>query len=94
MVSRDEVEEVAENARLNLTGEEVDALQDDLKDILDSFAALDEIDTEGVAPALHPIDHGDRSRNDEQEECLSQAEALANSENTEDGYFTGPRAVE
>lgn len=94
MVSRDEVEEVAENARLDLDDEEVDALQEDMKDILDSFAALDDIDTDGVEPALHPIDHKDRARADEVEACLSQAEALSNSENTEDGYFTGPRATE
>ncbi|MDY6766083.1 MAG: Asp-tRNA(Asn)/Glu-tRNA(Gln) amidotransferase subunit GatC [Candidatus Nanohaloarchaea archaeon] len=94
MVSRDDVEEVAENARLDLPGEEIDALQDDLQEILDSFAALDEIDTDGVEPALHPIDHGDRSRADDVEDCLPQDEALANSENTENGYFTGPRAVE
>ncbi|MDY6769563.1 MAG: Asp-tRNA(Asn)/Glu-tRNA(Gln) amidotransferase subunit GatC [Candidatus Nanohaloarchaea archaeon] len=94
MVSREEIEEVAENARLDLSEDEIAELQEDMKDILDSFEALDEIDTDGVEPALHPIDHGDRSREDEQGECLSQDEALSNSENTEDGYFTGPRAVE
>jgi len=94
MVSDEEIEAVADNARLDLTDDEVAALRDDLKEILDSFAALDDIDTEGVEPALHPIDHGDRSREDEQGECLSQAAALSNSENTEDGYFKGPRAVE
>ncbi|MDY6766294.1 MAG: Asp-tRNA(Asn)/Glu-tRNA(Gln) amidotransferase subunit GatC [Candidatus Nanohaloarchaea archaeon] len=94
MVSREEIQQVAENARLDLSAEEVDDLREDLEDILDSFAALDDIDTDGVDPALHPIDHGERSREDDPGECLSQEAALSNAENTEDGYFKGPRAVE
>ncbi|MCJ7479199.1 MAG: Asp-tRNA(Asn)/Glu-tRNA(Gln) amidotransferase subunit GatC [Candidatus Nanohaloarchaeota archaeon QJJ-7] len=94
MVSRNEVEQVAENSRLNLDDEEVERLKEDLEDILESFEALDEMDTEGVEPSLHPIEHGDREREDEEEESLEQEEALSNSENTRDGYFKGPRSVE
>lgn len=94
MVSREDLEEVAENARLTLSSEELDGLKEDVEDILDSFAALDEIDTDGVEPSRHPIDHGDRTRPDERTDCLSQDAALSNTENTEDGYFKGPRSVE
>lgn len=93
MVDRDEIEAVAANARLNLADDEVATLQDDLEDILDAFASLDEIDTDGVEPAFHPIDVETDARPDDPGDCLSQDEALRNTENTEDGYFKGPRAV-
>lgn len=93
MVRREEVEAVAEHARLDLDEDEIDDLQDDFSDILESFESLDEIDTEGVEPAFHPVEHGDATREDESEDCLSQDDALSNTENTEDGYFKGPRAT-
>ncbi len=93
MVEREEIERVAENARLNLSGDEINELQEDLVDILDAFESLDEIDTEGVEPAFHPVKFEDGTRPDEPGTCLSQEEALENTENTEDGQFKGPRAV-
>ncbi|MDY6778184.1 MAG: Asp-tRNA(Asn)/Glu-tRNA(Gln) amidotransferase subunit GatC [Candidatus Nanohaloarchaea archaeon] len=94
MVDRETVEQVAENARLNLDGDELETFRGDLEDILDAFESLDEIDTEGVEPAFHPIEVGDRKRDDEREESFSQEEALANTKNKEDGFFKGPRATE
>lgn len=94
MVTEEEIREVADTARISLTADEVQSLAADVDDILDSFAALDEIDTAGVEPSLHPIDHDVRTRPDEEEDCLTQEAALSNAENTEDGYFVGPRSVE
>lgn len=93
MVDADELEHVAENARLNLSDEEKQVFAEDLEDILDAFESLDDIDTEDVDPAFHPVEFEDGTRPDEPEECLTQDEALSNTENKEDGYFKGPRAV-
>ncbi len=93
MVDRDEIEQVAENARLNLSDDEIEELQDDLDDILGAFESLDEIDTEGVEPAFHPVEFADGTRPDEPGDSLSQDAALSNTENKEDGQFKGPRAV-
>ncbi|MDY6770663.1 MAG: Asp-tRNA(Asn)/Glu-tRNA(Gln) amidotransferase subunit GatC [Candidatus Nanohaloarchaea archaeon] len=92
MVEDETLEQVAANARLQLTDEEKERFRQDLEDILDAFDSLDDIDTEGVDPAFHPIDLGDRDREDEPEDCLTQDDALANTENKEDGFFKGPRA--
>lgn len=93
MVSREALIAVMQNARLDLGEEEIDRLLDDLEEILDSFEALDDVDTDGVEPAFHPIVYGGRRREDEEGDCLSQEEAFENAENTEDGYFKGPRSV-
>lgn len=93
MVADEELEHVAETARLNLTDEERKQFSGDLDDILDAFETLDDINTEDVEPAFHPVTFEDGTREDVEESCLTQDEALANSENTEDSYFKGPRAV-
>lgn len=93
MVDEETVRSVAQNARLHISDEDVEQLTADLDDILDAFESLDEIDTEGVDPAFHPIDLDRDPRPDESEESLSQDEALANTDNEEDGFFKGPRAT-
>lgn len=93
MVSEEKIRKVAKNARLNLTDDEVEEFREDMDDILEAFDSLDDIDTEDVNPAFHPIDLDERKREDKVEESFSRDEALSNSENTEDGYFKGPRAT-
>jgi len=89
----DTIEEIAQHARLNLTEQEKQQFGNELEDVLDAFDSLDKIDTDGVEPAFHPIDLKGKERDDQPEECLSQEEALANTENQEDGYFKGPRST-
>jgi aspartyl-tRNA(Asn)/glutamyl-tRNA(Gln) amidotransferase subunit C len=93
MVDTEDIEQAATNARLDLSDEEKQELADDLADILEAFESLDEIDTDGVDPAFHPVEFADGTRPDEAGDCLTQEEALSNTENTEDGYVKGPRAT-
>lgn len=87
----EKVEKVASLARLNLTEEEKGRFAEDFEEILDFFSALDEVETEDVEPAFHPIELKNEMREDEVEEPLSQEEALANTEHKEDGFFRGPK---
>lgn len=86
----EKVEEVAEIARLGLEEEEKEGLAQDFESILDWFSELDEIDTENVEPAFHPIEVKNEMREDDIEESLDQEEALDLTEHKEDGYFKGP----
>jgi len=83
------VRRVAEAARLNLTDEELERYQQQLKVILEAFRELDEVDTEGVEPSFHPILLEDVLREDKPSKW--SWDPLANSEHKEDGYFRGPR---
>jgi len=87
------IKHVAAVARLNLTDEEVKKFLPQLKEILNAFSKIDEVDTKGVRPSFQPVDLKNQLREDVEKECLSQEEALANSEHKKDGYFKGPRAV-
>jgi aspartyl-tRNA(Asn)/glutamyl-tRNA(Gln) amidotransferase subunit C len=88
-IDRDMVRRVAEAARLNLTPEELERYERQLKVILEAFRELDEVNTQGVEPSYHPIMLEDVLRDDEARGW--SWDPLANSEHREDGYFKGPR---
>ncbi|MDO8740695.1 MAG: Asp-tRNA(Asn)/Glu-tRNA(Gln) amidotransferase subunit GatC [Candidatus Woesearchaeota archaeon] len=92
-VDKELIEHVAELARLKLTNEEIDKFLPQLKEILDAFSKLDEIDVTDTKPSFQPIDLKNVMREDKVEKCLTQEEALSLTEHKKDGYFKGPRAV-
>lgn len=92
MVDTEEVEEVAENARLELTDDEVEGFTEDFDEVLEMFQKIEKVDTEDTEPAFHPVDVGSDTREDEVEESLSFEEVFANTDNEEDSKFKGPSA--
>ncbi len=87
------IRKVAENARLELSEAEIKEFLPQLKEVLESFSKLDEIDTKNVSPSFQPVEIKNNIREDKIGKCLSQEEALKNAHHKKDGYFKGPRAV-
>jgi aspartyl-tRNA(Asn)/glutamyl-tRNA(Gln) amidotransferase subunit C len=84
-VDADEVRHVADLARIDLDDEAVDQFAVQFADILSYFDALDDV------PEVDPeADLVNVMRDDEVRDGLTQAEALENAPETEDGYFKGP----
>jgi aspartyl-tRNA(Asn)/glutamyl-tRNA(Gln) amidotransferase subunit C len=92
-LDKETVKHVAEVARITLTDKEIEEYAPQLREILEAFSKLDEIDAKDTKPSFQPIDIKNAMREDEIKPSLSQEEALKNSPNTKDGYFKGPRAV-
>ena len=84
---------VAGLARLNLTDKEKEQFAHEIKDILDAFSKIDEVDTKGIGVSVQPIELKNALREDKAKSCLKQEEALSLSSNKKDGYFKGPKAV-
>ena len=84
---------MAENARLRLSETEVNEFIPQLKEVLENFSKLDELDTKNTKPSFQPVEMKNNVREDKIGKCLSQQDALKNSPNKKDGYFKGPRAV-
>ena len=85
-VDSEEVRHVAELARVDLDDEEVEEFAAQFADILEYFDALDEVPEIEADEDLVNV-----MRPDEIRDGLSQEEALGNADETEDGYFKGPR---
>lgn len=87
------LEHVASLARLELTEKEIKKFLPQLKEILEVFSKLDEVNTDNVEPSFQPVELKNVMREDEAKECLSQEDALKLTEHKKDGYFKGPKAV-
>lgn len=85
------VERVSMVARLELTDNEKRKFESQLKDILDAFKKIDEVDTKGVKPSFHPIEIKNVFREDEVKEW--KWEPLGNTKHKEGKSFKGPRIV-
>jgi aspartyl-tRNA(Asn)/glutamyl-tRNA(Gln) amidotransferase subunit C len=83
----DEVLHIARLARIALTDADVARFTAQLSGILDHFAALSKVDTEGVDPTAHPLPLSNVMRADVASPSLLQDEALANAPEREDGFF-------
>ena len=92
-IDRKILEHVAEVARLKLTEEEIKKFLPQLKEALEFFSKLQEVDTENVKPSFQPVELKNAMREDIEKECLTQDEALSQTEHKKDGYFKGPRAI-
>jgi aspartyl-tRNA(Asn)/glutamyl-tRNA(Gln) amidotransferase subunit C len=92
-VDRKLIEKVAEVSRLKLTEEEIKKFLLQLKEALEFFSQLQEVNTNGVKPSFQPVDIKNVMREDFEKKCLSQDDALSLTEHKKDGYFKGPRAV-
>ena len=84
-VEPEDVRHVADLARVDLEEEELATFTEQFADILAYFDALDEVPEVDPETELHNV-----MRPDEVREGLTQAEALQNAPETEDGFFKGP----
>jgi aspartyl-tRNA(Asn)/glutamyl-tRNA(Gln) amidotransferase subunit C len=85
-VDPEEVRHVADLARIDLDDDEIDLFAEQFAEILAAFDTLDEVPEAEREPELTNV-----MRPDEIREGLTQAEALQNAPETEDGQFKGPR---
>ena len=93
-IDRSTVDYVARLARLALTDDEGDRIRAELDDILEHAGRISALDLDGVEPTLHPLPLLNATRTDEITPSLSQAKALRNAPESEDGRFRVPRIIE
>ena len=86
-LTAEEVLHIARLARIALIPSDVDRFAAQLSGILDQFAALAAVDTEGLEPTDHPLPLSNVMRADAVAESLTQSEAMANAPEAEDGFF-------
>ena len=89
-IERDQVLHVARLARLALTEEEVERLQEQLSAILDAVGKVSELDLTDVPPPSHPLDLVNVWGADEPRPSLPLADALANAPEQEAEHFRVP----
>ena len=90
----DEVEHIAELARLRLTPEEKERYREQLSAILDYAARLQTLDTTGIPPTASVLPPHSVLRTDEPQPGLELEELLRNAPDTEADQFRVPPVLE
>jgi len=93
-ISSDEVRKVAHLARLDVTGEQLDAYAGELSTILALVAQLEGADTANVPPLAHPIEASQRLRADEVAESDQRRRFQAIAPAVQDGLYRVPKVIE
>src|SRR6056297_1517762 len=93
-VSREVVEHVANLAKLDLSDEEIDRLQNEMGRILEHADKLQEVDTDDIQGTSHVIPMTNVYREDEVGESLTPEEVVANAPESAEEFFKVPRIVE
>jgi aspartyl-tRNA(Asn)/glutamyl-tRNA(Gln) amidotransferase subunit C len=90
----EEVEHIAELARLRLTPEEKERYREQLSAILDYAARLQTLDTTGIPPTASVLPPHSALRPDQAQPGLSLEELLRNAPDTEADQFRVPPVLE
>lgn len=93
IITKKEVEYVAELAKLEFNEEEKEEFTSQLNSILDYFKKLNELDTEGIEPTAYVISMPNLLNEDKVEPSLPREEVLSNSKYVEKGYFKVPKIM-
>jgi aspartyl-tRNA(Asn)/glutamyl-tRNA(Gln) amidotransferase subunit C len=93
-LTREDVQRIAELARLALTADELDLFTRQLGDILTYVEQIRALDTSGVAPTSQVLNRP-VERDDEPQPTLSRADLLRNAPDAalEAGLFKVPRVI-
>ena len=86
----EEVQHIANLARMNLTEEELELYRNQLSAILDYFKQLEGLDTEGIPPTANVSVDQNILRADQPDPGLSHEELLNNAPEKDDHLFQVP----
>lgn len=92
-ITQEQVEYIANLARLNVTDEESKDLQGTLEGIINFCHQIDAVNTENVKPTNHVLDLQNVLREDQAVPGLTQEEALTNAKEVEAGQFKVPAVM-
>jgi aspartyl-tRNA(Asn)/glutamyl-tRNA(Gln) amidotransferase subunit C len=93
-ISREQVEQVAMLARLELTEGEMDTFTGQMDAILAYVEKLNELDTAGIVPTAHAVPMENSFRPDEVRPSIGPENALGNAPGRVEDFFRVPKVIE
>ena len=93
-ISKQEVLDTAELARLEFEDSDLDKFTEQLGRILEYIEDLNELDTEGVEPTSHVLELTTPLREDAVDQLITTEEALQNAPEKDDDFFVVPKVIE
>jgi aspartyl-tRNA(Asn)/glutamyl-tRNA(Gln) amidotransferase subunit C len=93
-IAQDEIEKIAELARIRIAAPSIAAVTHSITAILELVDQLQTVDTDATEPMAHPLDATAVLRADEvtESDCRDQFQALAPA--VEDGLYLVPKVID
>lgn len=92
-VTNELIDHLAHLSRLSFSGEEKDAIRQDLEQMIGFVEKLQELDTTGVEPLRHMSFEINKLRNDEVNGSVTREEALKNAAHHNEEFFLVPKVI-
>jgi aspartyl-tRNA(Asn)/glutamyl-tRNA(Gln) amidotransferase subunit C len=92
-ITRKEVIQVAELARLDLDDETADRMCVQISDVLGYVAQLNRVDTRNIPPTSHALSLTNAFREDEKAAHLDREGVFTNAPETDEGGFIVPKII-
>jgi len=92
-INNEIVDKIASLSKLSFSGDEKEAIKNDMNKMLEFVGKLEEVNTEGVTPLIHISEEVNVLRADESEYSISQEEALKNAPKKDSTYFKIPKVL-
>jgi len=92
-ITKQEIYNVANLARLNISENQVDLFCNQLDNILEYMEKLNKIDTTNIKPTTHAIDLSNAFRDDILKPSITSELAIQNAPAKEDSFFVVPKVV-
>lgn len=92
-VTLNDVEHIAELARLKFSDKELKSFTHQLNGILKYVEKLNELDTENVEPLSHLVEGNNAFREDKLKPSLNREEALKNAPESDGEFFKVPKVI-
>lgn len=93
-VSKDDIKQMAELSKIQLTEDEAEKYAQSISKIVDYMEVLDEVDTTDVEPLIHINLAESRYREDVADEPMLHEDALKNAPDADTDYFRVPKVIE
>ncbi|HHB92641.1 MAG TPA: Asp-tRNA(Asn)/Glu-tRNA(Gln) amidotransferase subunit GatC [Thioploca sp.] len=94
MLPKEEIEKIADLAKIALTESEIDTYTQQLSDILSFVEQMNTVDTTGIIPMAHPLDAVARLREDIVSETNQREHFQAIAPQVENGLYLVPKVIE
>lgn len=89
-----DIEYVASLSKFELSDEEKKIFASQLREVLLYIEKLNKLDTENIAPLIHPFNITNIFREDKLEESIGREKALSLAPDTEGFFFKVPKVLE
>jgi aspartyl-tRNA(Asn)/glutamyl-tRNA(Gln) amidotransferase subunit C len=94
IISKKEVEHIAELCRIKLSEDEKELFTKQFNDILSFFKQLDEVETDDINPTFHVLNISNVFRDDEVKPSLTKEKIFKNIPKKEKDFIKAPRMTE